>query len=232
MKRILSLVLCLSLFPTTASAISTPQISGKNCQKLGVVRVYQGSAYVCASIGKKSKKWVLVGNASTTTNTTTTTTVFTYPYGSYQNPVPKNTGVVYSLDNKPVLEITVHGHDFNVFEFICSSNMFNDGCDSYTRSPASYSPIRWVRVDLTIKNVSSGLIDMFWEYSWSAVLQGSHYGENRSAASVDDLGDVEFLPGSQITTSAYIQVLKSAGTNDLMFAFRNSGSSVWYYFRA
>jgi len=227
MKKIILAIILTFIFPSPVYASKSPELAGRNCGRLGAVRTFQDSVYACISTRKKLKKWVLVGSPSTTT-----TTVVSYPYGSYQNPVLKNTAVLYSLDNKPTLEITVHGSDFNVMEFVCLSNRFNDGCDSYTRAPASYSPIRWVRVDLTVKNVSSGLIDMFWQYSWSAVLQGSHYGENKSASSINDLGDLEFLPGSQVTTSVYIQVYKSAGTLDLMFAFKQSGYGSWYYFQA
>lgn len=217
MKRILSLVLCLSLFPSTASAFYNPEIAGRNCKKISATRVVGNNSYICATASKNTRKWVLVGPVQTPQN----------PLGSYSNPVPLNMTVTYNN----AMHITIHGSDFNVSEFVCLSNRFNDGCDSYSRMPASYSPDRWVRVDLTVKNISTGPIDVFWEYGWSAVLNGTHYGEYTSAASVDDLGDLEFLPGAEVTTSVYILVPKSAGTAGLIFAFRHS-TSAWSYFRA
>jgi hypothetical protein len=231
MKRIIAFLLSfIVLFSIPAAANAKYEIAGRNCKTPGTFRTIGDVTYFCVSTSKRGKRWTLFSVATTTTTTTTTTV--SYPYGSYQNPVQKGVLATYQVGGKPTLEITIHNSDFNVMNFICSSNMFNDGCDSSTRAPASYSPDRWVRVDLTIKNVSTALIDVFWEYSWSAVLQGRHYGEFNSAAGVDDLGDVDFLPGAQITTSVYILVPKMAGAADLMFAFRHTSVNTWAYFRA
>jgi hypothetical protein len=229
MKRIIAFLLSfIVLFSIPATANAKYEIAGRNCKTPGTFRTVGDATYFCASTSKRGKRWIFFSAVTTTT----TTTIVSYPYGSYQNPVQKGDLATYQVGGKSVLEITIHGSDFNVMNFVCLQNRFNDGCDSSTRAPASYSPDRWVRVDLTIKNVSTALIDVFWEYSWSAVLQGRHYGENNTPASIDELSDVEFLPGSQIKTSAYILVPKMAGAADLMFAFRHSSANTWAYFRA
>lgn len=225
MKRIISFLLSVIIvfsFPSSANA--KYEIAGRNCKKLGSFRTVGDTTYVCVSVSKVRKTWIVFSVATTTT---TTTTAASAPLGSFNNPVPLGMNVTYG--NR--LSMTVHGTNYDVMNFVCSSNMFNDGCDAYSRSPDPASPYRWIRVDLTVQNVGTGLIDIFWEYSWSAVINGMHYGENKTPASIEELSDVEFLPGSTVTTSAYLLVPKTAGTSNFMFAFRSDGSS-WSYFRA
>ena len=133
------------------------------------------------------------------------------------------------------LEVTVLGSSWEVMDVVCQANMFNDGCDSnygsrtYRRGDPN-SSTHWVRIDLQLKNITSGLLDVGRNYNWAVVIGGRVYGIDEYPTSVDSINDVQFLPGSVVRTAAYAPVPKSAGTLNLLFVLRLVGASDWAYF--
>ena len=118
-------------------------------------------------------------------------------------------------------------------ETVCRGNAFNDGCKwEYGGGVADPASVwRWVRVDVTIKNTWTSSIRMSDEFDWAPVIGGRVYADGDYPTGVDDLRDVEFLPGSEVQVGAFMAVPKSAGTTNLLFAFRVSNKT-WYYFKA
>lgn len=210
----------LNLSPSV-DAMQRPEISRTTCPKSGAKRTWKKSKFVCTSIGKR-KVWIAVAKNSATTTTVVQT-------GTFSNPIPKGS----EARDKDVA-VFVIGSNWNAGDEVCDANFYNDGCDSdydsstYGRLNPN-SKVHWVRVDLSLKNIGSKLINVRMDYSYSVSVGGRLYGELQLLAGIDSINDVQFLPGSSVSTSFYVAVPKSVGTANLLFLIRPSGGNSTYF---
>ena len=208
----------LNLSPSV-DAMQRPKISGTTCPKSGAKRTWQKSSFVCTSVGKR-KVWIAVAKKSATTTTVVES-------GTFSNPIPKGAG---ARDQN--IEVFVLGSSWNVGADVCAANQFNNGCtrdSNYDGIPDPNSSSHWVRVDLSLKNIGSKLMDVSMDYTYAVSVAGRLYGENGYLASIDSINEVQFLPGSLVNTSFYAFVPKSVGTANLLFLIRPSGGDFTYF---
>lgn len=135
MKKIFAVVLSatIALSGSTMAQASGVKLNG-SCAKVNVVSSAAGKAVKCT---KKSGK--LVWSAYTAK-------------GSSSDQVPM--GAWFRTGD---WSVRVTGINDNMSEFICSQNMFNDGCDvndDFEGVPDPSEDSRWVEVVLTVKNLT------------------------------------------------------------------------------
>jgi hypothetical protein len=196
-----------------------PEISGTTCPKSGAQRTWKKSKFVCVALGKR-RVWI-----QTVTSTTTTTTVV--QAGTFSNPIRKG-----SIGRDKDIEVIVLGSSWNAGNEVCAANFYNDGCtydSNFDGIADPNSTVHWVRVDLSLKNIGSKLINVRMDYTYAVSLGGRLYGENDFVASIDSINEVQFLPGSSVNTSFYVAVPKSVGTANLLFLIRPYGGNFAYF---
>ena len=200
-------------------AVQRLEISGTACPRLGAKRAWQKSSFTCTSIGKR-KVWIKLAKESATTTTVVQT-------GTFSNPIRKG-----SSGRDKDIEVVVSGSSWNAGDEVCAANFYNDGCtydSNYDGLPDPNSNVHWVRIDLSLKNIGSKLVNVRMDYTYAVSLGGRLYGENDFVSSIDSINDVQFLPGSSVNTSFYVSVPKSVGTANLLFLIRPSGGNFTYF---
>lgn len=135
MKKIFSIGLALALVLSGATAAQAVEVTlNGSCEKANIVASSGGKAVKCT---KKSGKLVWV--AFTTK-------------GSSSDQVPQ--GAWFKTGDWSVRVIEIND---NMSDFICSQNMFNDGCevnDDFEGVPDPSEDSRWVEIVLTVKNMT------------------------------------------------------------------------------
>ena len=135
MKKVFAIALSMSIALSVAAAAQAAEVKvNAGCEKVNVTASSAGKAVKCT---KKSGKLVWV--AYTTK-------------GSSSDQVPM--GAWFKTGD---WSVRVTGINDNMSEFICSQNMFNDGCDvndDYEGVPDTSVNSRWVEIVLSVKNLT------------------------------------------------------------------------------
>ena len=135
MKKVFAIALSVSIALSGAAAAQAAEVKvNAGCEKVNVTASSAGKAVKCT---KKSGKLVWV--AYTTK-------------GSSSDQVPM--GAWFKTGD---WSVRVTGINDNMSEFICSQNMFNDGCDvndDYEGVPDTSVNSRWVEIVLSVKNLT------------------------------------------------------------------------------
>ncbi len=181
----LGLVLSSGIGATEAATVK----AGGKCTTLNKKSTVGLKTYTCVKSGKK-KVWKLTSTAPA--------------LGSAKRPVPVGTSL--KIGN---FKFTFNEYVDDASWYVCSENMFNDGCtydDNYDGMPDPDATTRWVQFNVTATNMGDETEEPYIA-EVGVVAGGKLISQGIFGPTVsDDLGDIAIMPGFSDTGSLYVQL--------------------------